>query len=262
MAAASTGLLVVGVWQGWLGPDVGRGAVFCEARDGLVRQPANALSNAGFVVAGLLIAARATRPELLGDRLPRYRGLTTALACLVVLLGPGSAAMHATQSSLGGELDTLSMYLVASFAAAYAAMRRLGLGPAAGTAVFVALVAACEAAARWPGEIPVVMYAGNLAFATLLVTAIGLEVTVVRARRSTLRVRYGVAAVATMAVAFAVWNLARHGWCDATSWLQGHALWHLLGAVAAYLLFRYYASERDVADPVGAAVVVDRARDH
>ena len=51
-------------------------------------------------------------------------GLAPAYACLVVLLGPGSMAMHATGSELGGNLDMLSMYLVAAFAAAYAAMRR------------------------------------------------------------------------------------------------------------------------------------------
>ena len=55
VAVVSTTLLVVAVSQGWLGPDVGRGANFCEAAHaGWVRQPANSLSNAGFVVAGLL----------------------------------------------------------------------------------------------------------------------------------------------------------------------------------------------------------------
>ena len=106
---------------GGSGADVGRGGRFCEAaRDGTVLQPANCLSNLGFVVAGLLIAFQAGRPSTLGDVLPRYRGLATAYACVVVLLGPGSAAMHATQAELGGDLDLLSMYLVAAFAAAYA----------------------------------------------------------------------------------------------------------------------------------------------
>ena len=45
-----------------------------------------------------------------------------------------------------------------------------------------------------------------------------------------------------MALAFVIWNLAQGPWCDPTSWLQGHAAWHLLCAVAAYLLFRLYCS--------------------
>ena len=47
-----------------------------------------------------------------------------------------------------------------------------------------------------------------------------------------------------MLVAFAIWNLSQHGWCDPHSLVQGHAAWHLLDALAAYLLFRLYASER------------------
>ena len=124
VAVLSTGLLVLAVGYGWLGPDVGRGDNFCEAaRSGWVKQPANTWSNLGFVVAGLLIAWRAGRPDQLGDVLPRHVGLATAYACLVVLLGPASAAMHATQAEAGGQFDLLSMYLVASFAAAYALMR-------------------------------------------------------------------------------------------------------------------------------------------
>jgi hypothetical protein len=74
-----------------------------------VKQPANSFSNLGFVVAGLLIGQQAGDASRLGDTLPRFRWLATGYACVVVLLGPASAAMHATQSSLGGRLDITSM---------------------------------------------------------------------------------------------------------------------------------------------------------
>src|SRR6185436_3351343 len=105
------------------------GANFCEAGTGLIRQPANTFSNVGFVTAGLLIAWHASVPGNVGRRLSTYPWLATGIACVVVLLGPGSAAMHATQSALGGHLDMLSMYLIASFAAAYAVTRVLSGGP-------------------------------------------------------------------------------------------------------------------------------------
>ena len=53
-----------------------------------------------------------------------------------------------------------------------------------------------------------------------------------------------------MLVAFAIWNASQHGLCDPQSLLQGHAVWHLLGAVSAYLLFRLWASERDYSSTV------------
>ena len=95
-----------------------------------MRQPVNTLSNLGFVVAGLAIALRAGRPGGLGrGTMARRPGLATAYACLVVLLGPGSMAMHATESDVGGHVDMASMYLVAAFASSYAAMRRFDRGP-------------------------------------------------------------------------------------------------------------------------------------
>ncbi len=244
-ATVSIGLLVLAVRLGWLGADVGRGAEFCEAaRDGWVKQPANTLSNLGFVVAGLAIGWRAREPARLGDTLPRFPGVATGYACIVVLLGPASAAMHATQSSLGGLLDVTSMFLLASFAAAYAVTRRLGREPVFFWQVFLLLVAACELIGLWDRKIPVVHFAGNAAFGLLLVVAIVVEIQLWRRGGARADLRYGGAALASMLVAFAIWTLSQHGWCDPGSLVQGHAAWHLLGAVAAYLLFRLYASER------------------
>jgi Ceramidase len=238
MALVSTGLLVVAVGVGWLGPDVGRGANFCEAaRSGPVLQPANTFSNLGFVVAGLAIAWHA-RQVTLG-------GLATPYACLVVFLGPASAAMHATQSSLGGRLDLLSMYLVASFAAAYALMRWVRQGRTFFWQLFLLLVAACELVGLYDGEVPVVTYSGNVAFAVLLLVAITTEVRLWRrADPARTDLRWGVAALATILLAFVIWNVTKTSWCDPHSLLQGHAAWHLLDALAAYLLFRLWASER------------------
>ena len=263
-AVASVGLLVLAVAGDWLGPDVGRGAVFCEVPHDIdgVFQPANSLSNLGFVVAGLAVSWRARRPWLLGDVLPRLRGLATAYAVVTVLLGPASAAMHATGSELGGHLDLLSMYLVASFAAAYAVVRLVRQGAVFFFQVFSLMVAACELVGTADAEVPVVHIAGNLAFGVLLVFAIGVEVVLWRRapRGSGARtdLRWGGGAVAVIALAFVIWNLAQGPWCDPTSWLQGHAVWHVLGAVAAYLLFRLYASER-VTDPLRSVAVGSRS---
>ncbi|QIK76082.1 ceramidase domain-containing protein [Nocardioides piscis] len=239
VAVGAVGLLVLALAGDWLGPDVGRGANFCEAaRDGLFKQPANTLSNAGFVVAGLFVAVHVStsRPGVMTRR------LGTVYACVVVLLGPASAAMHATQSGLGGHLDLLSMYLVAGFAAAYAWMRWARRGTPAFVAAYAALVVACQAVGLWGRPVPVVQHAGNLAFGTLLVTAVVLEVLLWRRGGARSDIRWGLAALATMLGALSIWIVSQRGWCDPHSWLQGHAVWHLLSALAAYLLYRLYSS--------------------
>ena len=242
VSVVSVGLLMLAVGHGWLGPDIGRGDNFCEAaRLGVVKQPANSWSNLGFVVAGLVIARHAGRSG--ASRMPV--GLRTGYACVVVILGPASAAMHATQSSLGGHLDLLSMYLVAGFAAAYAWVRWVRRGPIAFAAAYASCVLACELAGLWTRPVPVVQYAGNVAFGLLLISAVVLETRLWQRGGTQRTIGFGVAALGSMLVAFAIWVMSQHGWCDPHSWLQGHGVWHLLGALAAYFLYRLYASERD-----------------
>lgn len=252
-AVVSCGLLVLGIWRGWLGADVGRGANFCEAaREWVVLQPANTFSNVAFVAVGLLIAWHAGIRENIGTSLSTYRHMATAMACLVVLLGPGSAAMHATQSATGGHLDLLSMYLVASFAAAYAAMRWLRGGYKVFAATFVGGVAFCELVGAWSVEVPVVMHAGNAAFALLLIAATGLEALIVRRGEVRAKLGYAFASLASILTAFAIWNGTKAWLCEPHSLIQGHAIWHILGAVATFFLYRYYASE-EVGDSATSA---------
>lgn len=237
-AVLSLGLFALAVAFGWLGPDVGRGAGFCEVSDGPLNQPVNTLSNLGFVVAGLLVALRVQQGRAGAVRLP------TAYAVLVVLLGPGSMAMHATGTVAGGELDVLSMYLVAAFALAQAVART-----SAGTAtVFALALAAQEAANLSRVEVPVVHEAGNAAFALTLLVAV-----VVEARRGT---RWLAAAGGALVVAFAVWNTAQTGsaLCFPHSLYQGHGVWHLLCAVSAYCLFRHWAEATTRVTPPGPAL--------
>lgn len=242
-AVISCGFLALAIWRGWLGPDVGRGANFCEASQSLVRQPANTFSNVGFVLAGLAIGWHARIPGNVGTSLSARRRLIPVIACIVVLLGPGSAAMHATQSSVGGSLDMLSMYLIASFAAAYAGMRWLRGGPILFGTLLIAGIVLCELVGLSTVEIAVVMTAGNLIFGLLLTVAVGLELVIMRRPDTTSKRAYAFGSLAALLIAFAIWNAAKTWWCDPHSLIQGHAIWHLLDAVAAYLLYRYYASE-------------------
>ncbi len=264
-ALVSLALVLAAARWGWLGPDVGRGSGFCEAaRPGWVRQPANAWSNLGFVVFGLAVAVYASRPLRLGLTLGARPALATAYAVLVVLLGPGSMAMHATQTDLGGHLDLLSMFLLSGFAVAYATMRWTGRGPATLAVGFVLAVGVGMAVHLHGGSVPLVGHVGNAVFGIELWLAIGLEVALWRRGRSGAGARqdarFALASVGVLAVAFAIWTTGKtgHPWCHPDTLFQQHAVWHLMDAVAAYLLFRHYAAERPAsAGGVGVHAVGD-----
>ena len=248
-AALSLGLVVAAARWAWTGPDVGRGDGFCEAaRSGWVRQPANTWSNLGFVVAGLAVAWTAGDRLRLGLTLGAHPGVATAYAVVVVLLGPGSMAMHATQSDLGGHLDLLSMFALSGFVLAYALMRFLGRGPAFLAVVFGVAVVAAMAVYLRGGEVAVLGHVGNAAFAVQLLAAVGIEAALVRRRSPHQDVAFGLASLLVLASAFAIWTTGKrgHAWCHPESLLQQHGLWHVLCAVSAYLLFRHDAAERAV----------------
>jgi hypothetical protein len=175
------------------------------------------------------------------------------MACIVVLLGPASAAMHATQSDLGGQLDMLSMYLVASLAFSYAGTRFVRAGTAVLVTTFVATVAVCKLVEAHCLRVPVVMTSANAAFGALLVVATVLELLIMRRGQTLAKWRFAFASVGSLLVSFAIWNASNAFLCAPHSWLQGHAAWHLMNALAAYLLYRYYASEHPAGAPVAPA---------
>lgn len=235
ISLAGWALLLLAVGQGWLGPPVGRGSEFCEAtRAGLIKQPVNTWSNLGFTASALATAWQVSRST------GRTRTAMTCFAVLVALLGPGSAAMHATETAAGGQLDQLSMYLLASFATAYALVRSGRLDARWGGWLFVVLVALCEVIGSIPTQLPVLMHPGNAIFAALLLTTLVLEFGLVR--RDRLDPRWGLASVGTLVLAFVIWNGAKDGsaLCWPYSIAQGHGIWHLLDALAAYFLARHY----------------------
>src|SRR5690606_4644670 len=96
----------------------------------------------------------------------------------------------------------------------------------------------------WDIDVPVVMHTGNAAFALLLIGAIGVEVLIMRRGEVHAQRRFAYASLASILTAFVIWNVTKTWLCDPRSIIQGHAIWHILGAVAAYFLYRYYASER------------------
>ncbi len=245
-AVVSLALVLAAARWGWLGADVGRGGGFCEAPSGgWVAQPTNTWSNLGFVVAGLAVAAHAADRARLGVTMGAHPGLALTYAVVVVLLGPGSIAMHATQTRLGGHLDLLSMFLVAGFALAYAVMRLVRRGPGVFVLLFPLLVGVGMVVLLSGGSVPLVRHAGNAAFAVMILLAVVVEVVLWRRRDPQQDAAFGVASFAVLLVAYTVWQFGRRGhpWCEPESLLQWHGLWHLLCAVAAYLLFRHLAAE-------------------
>ena len=208
---------------------------FCElTRPGGIAQPADAWSSLAFVVAGVAAAAvlrPATRPE---------RVLVPLLAVALVAVGIGSFAFHATLTLWGQFVDVLPMYAVGCVLLAGALVRLRRVTPRVGVLGGVALLVALGVLLwLWPES-------RRVLFAAVLLPGIVLELVAARSRDGGARwLHVGLGLLVT---AYALWLLDQAGLlCDPTSPLQGHAAWHVLGAVAGWCLARHWATRRLVA---------------
>ncbi len=237
--------LVEADWSAWRQATCMPVDCFCEAvRDGFIRQPANAWSNMAFVLVGMLVlrghgGGGQGAPVLLRDDV--VVRLLYATTC--VLIGVGSWLYHASLSFAGQWLDVMAMYLfptcllLVNLVRAGRIKRRsllplwLSVNSALGAMLFFIPL--------WRRE----------TFVALTVAFIVSEVWARRRLPVTMRNDFLTAAAATIAVAITLWVLdLQHILCSADSLLQGHAAWHVLCSLAAWWIYRYYASEHAVPD--------------
>ncbi len=222
--------------------------VFCEIdTGGLFKQDANSVSALLFVFFGLIIAWRAGRQKAKSLPMPQnpmnrsdfYSGL---YALAVIILGYGTLAMHGSLTGEGAFLDVSSMYIWVSFCVCYAFVRTVRLGPVPFLILYAALSAFLVLSTR-RGWLPV-----NETFGTLILLAVILELVYKLVNRKRLRFasKWAVYTGISFFSAFGIWNLSLEGrpFYYPDTVLQGHALWHILCAVATWTIYRYYRSER------------------
>jgi predicted membrane channel-forming protein YqfA (hemolysin III family) len=203
---------------------------FCETlQEGLVRQPANTWSSLSFVLVAIWTVFRWR--AALKAREPALSQAEIALfAATLAIVGLGSAFYHATFTFIGQVLDVSGMYLLATFILLHRLGPKWGPGPAWASVAFVLVNAALMTAQVTTPSLR------RVVFGLLLIVALYVEWR----ESGPGRIWLGRGA-SLMALAFIIWFVDRQRLvCDPDSWIQGHALWHVLGALAAVCLYRSY----------------------
>jgi hypothetical protein len=248
LAIVSLSVFTLAVIFHWMGPAEGVGAGFCEAGyNGLIKQPVNTFSNLGFIIVGISIAWSQAKGRYAQNNniITRSTFFATFYASLSVLLGPGSMAMHATTTRVGGFLDMLSMYLIASFIFSFAVARLFKWESKGFTTMFLLALSSQLIAHNLPYEVPFVGFIGSFAFGVFLILSAIVEIFSFAIRKVEINIFYGIGSILAMCLAFFIWNLSLSDspWCDPSSLIQGHGIWHILNAVSIYFLYRFYVSE-------------------
>jgi hypothetical protein len=201
----------------------------CESfREGLVRQPVNAWSSLALVAAGVWILLRATRRE------PGDRAEQAAFGGGIAIVGIGSVVLHGPDPAWALWFHDLGVLLVLLVLAVRGIGRVLGW-PVSRRLLLVGgglVVLAIELAVVPTSTVPA-------AWALVVVAALG-ELVAHRRHPSepgSTRTLLRTLAVVTVAIAGVAYLLGRSAspFCDPSSVLQWHAVWHVLVAVSAVL---------------------------
>ncbi len=241
--------LFVALKTGWLGTPGMVAMNYCElSHDSLIKQPANTWSNLGFLIVGWMIAFQTSVQQSTNSNLitnsPFYSILLSSIAILICF---GSMAMHASTTIVGGYLDVLSMFLFASFMFSYAIKRLLKVNNLFILILFIATVG--FSILSYKAEIaqqPLLGFINaNVSFGFFCGFPVIIEIYLMKSKRIKARSKFLLLFAFCFAFAFLIWNLSLSGGiiCFKESIVQGHAIWHLLCALAIYFLFKYYQSE-------------------
>lgn len=219
-------------------------ACFCEAiRTSIPHQPANTLSSLAFVVVAVMISVQVSRdrssvPTAFHSRMSTQPIYPLVYALAVAITGLGSAWFHATLSFAGQFADVMGMYLIVTFILLYGLGRRKTMHLGVVALGYIMVNAALAIVLYWiPGM-------RRYVFGLLIAVVLGLErVAHVRGKNAPANNAYLIRAMAIFAFGFVIWILdITRALCSPESWVQGHAVWHFLGATASWQLYKYYRS--------------------
>ena len=158
-----------------------------------------------------------------------------------IIIGVGSAFYHASLTFIGQFFDVFGMFLLAAFMLVYAWERIYKLQPRITLALYLLL----NAGLTWLQiAIPDTR---RYVFALVLMVALLFEYYFRMKAKPQIEVRWLRIGVGLLAGAYIIWiSDNTRIVCFENSILQGHAIWHLLGAVSVIFLHQYYVSEKVV----------------
>ena len=222
------------VWNDWNPATCLRTGCFCESANAHspIRQTANTYSSLAFVFSGMILLAK---PKDI-KRLSYGYSLIMGIACLII--GIGSAFYHASLTFIGQFFDVFGMFLLATFMLVYSIERIYNLRLTTTIMLFLLFNIFLS------GLQIAIPDTRRYVFAVVLIVALFFESYFRIKYKPQIEVRWLRYGIGLLTVAYSIWILDNtRVLCFENSLLQGHAVWHILGAISVLFLHRYYASE-------------------
>jgi hypothetical protein len=238
--------------------DEAAGECYCErVGTGMIKQPSGTWSSLAFCFVGLAILGHfwSERKEgcVAGRNNPMMKGSFFAgfYGVVIVLMGPGAMAFHATMTQVGGWLDLVSMVLFASFIVAYDVARLIrklsGMADWAEVLIFALTYAALAvglSAWLWIEKEKKDGGAATTIFILSGVLAGVIDMTLILTALCRNRLSLW-AGGRLFVLALIPWLFSQgvFGICDPDALFQWHAVWHLVAALFAGWIYLYFRTE-------------------
>lgn len=226
-------------WDTWRQATSMPNNAFNEAiREGYLRQPWNTFSSFAYLFVGVYIVCLPIFPAK-EKSLAIYRNkwIRLIFSLALAITGVGSAFLHLSLTFIGQTADVVGMYLLSVFIILYAVLRRKNVS----TLKFVVLFILSNLLLF----IPLVLspHLRRNLFAVLIIVGLILEYFFNRKTEGNTPDLL-LASASVMLFGFIFWMIDNTKlFFDPYSWFQGHVVWHLCGAAAAAILYRYYTKE-------------------
>lgn len=203
-------------------------------------EPANTWSNISYLLASVFIFRLITKTSDLGNsELTKSKSYFYIYSAALFFLGLGSGFFHMSLTYLGQWCDLLGMYLVTYYFILYNFVRIKRLSDKGFLALYILsnaisgyLIYAIPMTRRYLFAVAIILILMTTFFANKRIN-------------STLDTKKLNLAIGSFLLAFGIWNLDKFKViCYPTAWINGHAIWHLICGYSAYILFKYFASEK------------------
>jgi len=278
------------------GLSIGGISRWCERiSDSIFREPVNALSNLGFMVAGLTMLYVLTNDlNKKNNHFSSLNSISVLYAGAAIYLGPGSLLMHGTHTEWGQWADNLSMVMYIIFPWLYN-LKEMGRWSSERFLVTYISIVVLYAYSRWVygDDLGIGLDLFGLSIALWIISEalfrywsplfrwasglVGFIVAAVfgifpsemlsnieefwwvvlfwlpavfAAKRPRIKRTYNpwfYLGVISYTTAFTIWlNQWSELLCNPDSWIQPHAIWHLLSAVSTWCFFKFFRTEKQI----------------
>ncbi|MCB9033355.1 MAG: ceramidase domain-containing protein [Chitinophagales bacterium] len=239
----------------------GNATDFCEMNrfDQLIVQPSNTWSNILFIIVAFIIISIAKNDHKYFERssinnlVARYPGFSFLLGCSTLYLGLGSFLYHGTLTHFFQKVDQTGMYFVLISAIAYnmfkifPKIRWKKTLRSSHKFILVCALVLMLAFYLYLWKMPI-----NIVFPILVLSYFGSNYFIYKKLNHSKPVTAFIkASFFTLLLSFSLWILdITSVLCSPTSVFQGHALWHILNAIAIFLMYLYVRSEEYLPEEV------------